>query len=712
MRFPPRRPNENWARELMELYCLGVDQYSQRDVEELARIFTGWRRNPDRDVAFDPLVHDAGDKVFLGHTITGREGMAGREEALEALDWILQEPQCARHLALRLLQTFAHPNPGEEVLAEFAQVLREKDFDVLACLRVLFASRWFFEPEQRLALVRTPIEQVVACAQAFGVQNVDRMDLQVASRDMGMDLLEPPSVGGWNHQADWISPKASHGRAKWAARLGAVAHAPWPVDGACAMDFDGLWRNMDGSHLLRQCLGRIGIWKAESEWLEGFEKQWQDRCGLPPKKPWGREDRRRAIRVAVENGGGFAAKRSVLTMWINRRQFLGLSGALLGTAALGKGGPEGRGSGFQRLVVLELFGGNDGLNTLAPVGDDLYHRARPYLAVSKKAGIRMDDHFSWHPRLGKLAQRYGEGGVCVVQGVGYEPANLSHFRSRDIWYTGSLEAVAPDRSWLGRLADSVWGPDRSPVSLLNVGRNLAPTALRSSVGNAFAMHGPVAPMAAVGPGPSMGDDSTLERELRQSREVAQKAVQVLSGIPKLQAKVEWPDSIPGRNLVGDLAQVVAAMDAGVETRVFWVSQPGYDTHAHQGNDHSMLLSELDGALDAFLSELEERGLLQDTLVMTLSEFGRRVSENGVRKGAGTDHGSASLQMLFGGSCVPGLHGANPNLERLDAHGNLRVDCDFRRLLASLCEGWFGTPAAPILGADFAPIPCLKGLGSK
>lgn len=240
-------PNENWARELLELFALGVDQYTQRDVVELARVFTGWT-TADQDgyrFEFDPALHDADDKVFFGAPLAGRAGAAGIEEGDEALDRITQHPECARFVATKLLGWFAtHDLPAEPsvlpAIDALAEVLRAHDLDVQSALRVLFRSRWFYAPERRFAMLRNPVEYVVAAARALGVQNADRAGLERATQRMGMQLLEPPSVGGWEHGAAWAGPGTAAARLEVALALSELPHAARRTVGRATIDLAAL----------------------------------------------------------------------------------------------------------------------------------------------------------------------------------------------------------------------------------------------------------------------------------------------------------------------------------------------------------------------------------------------------------------------------------------------------------------------------------------
>lgn len=374
------------------------------------------------------------------------------------------------------------------------------------------------------------------------------------------------------------------------------------------------------------------------------------------------------------------------------------------------------------MVVVQLEGGNDGLNTIAPVEDDRYHRARPGLAIRKDAGHFLDDHHRWHPSLVQIARRFGEGQVAALQGVGVPQANLSHFTSLDTWHAGTAAQPAPPTGWLGRLADATRPADYSPLTLLALGRDVVPHALRPARGVAVAV--PRLADAAIRDAPAGASDAeaaarraaleALEQPAPGSRaerlaagaRAARRVAEELARTTDFEPRVSWPTSALAR----ELELVVRVLERGLATRFFFVSQPGYDTHSLQAEPHALLLKDLDGALHAFLGELGARGLTERVLVMTISDFGRRVHENGLAARAGTDHGAASVQLLFGAGIEPGLHGPPPDLGALDAHGNLVTQVDFREVYAGVIERWLGAESPPILGGVYTPHRALRAPG--
>ncbi|MEM7308300.1 MAG: DUF1501 domain-containing protein [Planctomycetota bacterium] len=396
---------------------------------------------------------------------------------------------------------------------------------------------------------------------------------------------------------------------------------------------------------------------------------------------------------------------------LNRRDLLaGTTGALGAAfaAPLWAGGREGR-TAPRRLVLLVLDGGNDGLNTLAPIEDDAYHKARPALALAAPDARRVDELNAFHPSLARTAERFREGGVCVLRGVGYDTPNLSHFRSMDIWSAASLALPMPATGWAGRLVDAALDGERGETPMLSVGDVAVPFALRASRNVASVV--PNRQQFRVRSGPSSSSMDELDARRRaldvlnggagsvgDAVAAATASSEAIAAALERSPRVEYPKT----KLAQDLGIVARVAEAGLPTRCFYVAQKGYDTHAAQAGTHAELLATLDAALDAFLRDLAACDALGDTLVLVLSEFGRRVAENGVGATAGTDHGAASLVMLLGGGIRPGLHGGQPRLDDVDENGNLRHSIDFRSVYADVAKGWFGVDAASVLGGEFAP----------
>lgn len=236
------QPNENWARELMELFALGVDRYTQRDVAELARVFTGWSTpHPDAlEFVFVPEDHDAGDKVLFGEPLRGRAGADGVQEGEQALDRIVARPECADFLAGKLLGFFAGPSWPPQVQAALAQTLRQHDLEIAAALRALFASRWFHAPERRFAQHKSGVETAISAARLLGVKNAHLIGLESALRRLGMELFLPPSVAGWGSGRTWVQTGALVERWRLARTLAELPHTRLVVRGSPAIDLEAL----------------------------------------------------------------------------------------------------------------------------------------------------------------------------------------------------------------------------------------------------------------------------------------------------------------------------------------------------------------------------------------------------------------------------------------------------------------------------------------
>ncbi|WP_422922977.1 DUF1501 domain-containing protein [Singulisphaera sp. PoT] len=365
------------------------------------------------------------------------------------------------------------------------------------------------------------------------------------------------------------------------------------------------------------------------------------------------------------------------------------------------------------LVVVQLAGGNDGLNTLIPHGDDAYYKARPKLAIDAKKVLKIDDYLGFHHEMVELRNMLDKGQLAVVQDVGYPNPDRSHFRSSEIWETGSSSEAMWTSGWLGRYFDNECTNVRSPVLGLQLGERPAQTFSSTNpravtLANPAILDWPTG--GVVGSGiegmnrvEPMGIDALdfVQRSANETlalakrlKEVARDAKPAVSYAP-----FEFSQSL---KLIADM------IAAEIPTRVYYVSLGGFDTHAAQSNRHAALLQELSQGLSTFHRDLELRGHLDRTLVMTFSEFGRRVAEN---KSGGTDHGTSNVMFLTGGNILPGLHGGRPELKTMDAEGDLIFKTDFRSVYAAVLKGWFNADADRLLAGHFAPAPILKSTKS-
>ncbi len=238
-----RNPNENWGRELLELFTLGVDNgYEQSDVYELSRAFTGWT-TPDLnsvEFVYDPELHDSTDKVLFGERLEGRSGAAGMNEGLEAIDRILAKPECTEYLAEKLIAWFANHEPTAEQVREIATILRDSDLSIRAALRGIFGADWFFAPENRSNRFKNPVEFIISATRLLEVQNVHLAELEQHALAFGMELFEPPSVAGWDHGSSWVNSGTTVARAQFALRLSSLPTSPLQITGSPAYDLEAL----------------------------------------------------------------------------------------------------------------------------------------------------------------------------------------------------------------------------------------------------------------------------------------------------------------------------------------------------------------------------------------------------------------------------------------------------------------------------------------
>jgi uncharacterized protein (DUF1501 family) len=350
------------------------------------------------------------------------------------------------------------------------------------------------------------------------------------------------------------------------------------------------------------------------------------------------------------------------------------------------------------LVVIQLDGGNDGLNTVVPHADDGYARNRQALRLEAKNLIRVTDGIGLHPSMRAAGDLLESGRLAIVPGVGYPNPDRSHFASMAIWQTARLDPEEhKGPGWIGRGLDA----DRAGSTF--VGKGAIPAALRGRRSIASSLERiddlTVAPTLAR-PSADSGDSGDLAAFVRRSTLDAYTSSDRLAELARGRND---PARYPGTTLGERLKLVARLMKGGYASRVFYASQGGYDTHSQQANSHFGLLNELSGALKAFLDDLAAAKLADRVLVVCFSEFGRRVKEN---DSAGTDHGAAGPVFLAGPGVLAGLQGDYPSLSDLD-DGDLKPTVDFRRVYATALETWLGLPSEGPLGGKFAPLPLLK-----
>jgi uncharacterized protein (DUF1501 family) len=344
------------------------------------------------------------------------------------------------------------------------------------------------------------------------------------------------------------------------------------------------------------------------------------------------------------------------------------------------------------LVVLELSGGNDGLNTVVPHGDPAYYCARPHIGIPAREVLKVDDHFGFHPSMVGFERLYKDGRMAIVHGCGYDHPSLSHFSSMSYWHTGVPNAGEP-LGWLGRLADDHLDPATRNL-IVNIGTSQS-LAVRSGKHSPLVFDDPARfrrdgtddekhVLAGLGHERSSSSNSTLDFLSATARNAADSSDFVRQASAAYRTPVDYGI---GNAFGGGLQRVAALIAAGMKTRLYYVSYQGnaFDTHVQQGDVHSRLLMYTADAVRAFLDDVARLGRSDDVAVMMFTEFGRRVEENG---SLGTDHGTATPMFLFGRHVKGGLYGQPPSLTDLD-DGNLKMTTDFRRVYATAIREWLG-----------------------
>jgi uncharacterized protein (DUF1501 family) len=364
------------------------------------------------------------------------------------------------------------------------------------------------------------------------------------------------------------------------------------------------------------------------------------------------------------------------------------------------------------LVVIQLTGGNDGLNTVIPFRDENYARLRPTLRQPAAQVRRVTDDIGLHPAMTGLADLLHDQALCIVQGVGYPNPNQSHFRSMDIWQAASTARQLSD-GWIGRALRAIPGAASFHLAGANEAAPLALTGAPVRVPTISSLEDYQVRLA-----PVSGTDARWQREVieRSAAPAADQAglldfvrrtqVSTYASSRRLQEvgrRYQPRVPYPNTELANHLRTAAQLIDAGLGARLFYVALDGFDTHAAQAQAHANLLRQLSDAMTAFYRDLAARGHGNRILMMTFSEFGRRARENGSR---GTDHGAAAPMLLVGGRVQPGLVGAHPSLTDLDA-GNLRFHTDFRQVYAAVLDRWLGVPSRQVLGQEFHPVDILR-----
>ncbi len=380
------------------------------------------------------------------------------------------------------------------------------------------------------------------------------------------------------------------------------------------------------------------------------------------------------------------------------------------------------------LVVLQLAGGNDGLNTVIPTGNDEYRKARPTLGLTDSSILRIDPATGLHPSLSGLASAYQDGHLAIVQGVGYPNPNRSHFRSTEIWATAVDSDKSSTTGWIGRYFDNACSGCDASVGIAAASQMPQSFAAATPKGVLYQGGGGTKKKTSKKKGSNLSDSdvSMMSMEEDDAGE-AGGSIGMLNGpgnlgkmsaldflertemdakvsqqeIANASAKAKNLVPFPGSRLGQNFAMISRLIAGGMPTRIYYLSLGGFDTHTQQTDAHSRLLKEMGDAVSAFLADLKAQGNLGRVSLMTFSEFGRRVKENA---SGGTDHGAAAPLFLAGGGVKAGLLGQMPSLAPKDLFdGDVKYNTDFRSVYATVLEKHLGVKSAPILKRDFPTI---------
>jgi uncharacterized protein (DUF1501 family) len=357
------------------------------------------------------------------------------------------------------------------------------------------------------------------------------------------------------------------------------------------------------------------------------------------------------------------------------------------------------------LVVLQLTGGNDGLNTIVPFKNEAYKKARPKLGIAADKVLKINDELGFHPSLKGLAKLLESGKLAIVQGVGYPEPNRSHFESMDIWHTCARKGGPRQSGWLGRYLDGLKDADTPGIHL---GEDQQPLAIVAEKTRCPSISSPEKFRLQDGGAPEVKE--AITQNAQASREgkndllafLQTSTTSALTSSERISKALEapsrganYPDHALGKKFK-TAAQLIAAE---MPTRVYYFDLDGFDTHAQQPDAHAGLLHQFSASVESFLDDLTKMGQSKRVTVMAFSEFGRRVAENA---SDGTDHGAAGPMFLLGDSVKPGLVGELPSLTDLD-DGDLKFQIDFRQVYAAILKDWLKAASFEVLGGRFEPI---------
>lgn len=362
--------------------------------------------------------------------------------------------------------------------------------------------------------------------------------------------------------------------------------------------------------------------------------------------------------------------------------------------------------GYKKLVIIQLAGGNDGLNTIVPFNNDIYYKNRPQIALSKQKVIGVTDELGFHPSLSSLKNLYDKGYLAIVNNVGYPNPNRSHFRSTDIWQTASNHNEYLNTGWLGRYIDQYEKNSYAGIelddslSLILKGDKLNGIATKNPAILYQNMKTPYFEKVLKYQTDTHLSEHNLGYLYKTMIEAKSSANYIYETSKTFKTKLEYPNN-PFGNQLKTTAEFI---NSGLQSKVYYVSMGGFDTHANQVNKQNKLLEMYSSGMDVFVKDLEQNDTFKDTLIVTFSEFGRRLKQNAAN---GTDHGAANNVFLIGKNLKKsGFYNESQDLTNLDNNGDIIHSIDFRSIYATILDKWLDVNDEIILNKSFSKLDFL------
>jgi len=359
--------------------------------------------------------------------------------------------------------------------------------------------------------------------------------------------------------------------------------------------------------------------------------------------------------------------------------------------------------GFKKLVIVQLAGGNDGLNSIIPYNNDIYYRERPRLAIDKKDLIKATDELGFHKNLAPLKNLYDQGYLSIINNVGYPNPNRSHFRSTDIWHSASASNEFLQTGWLGRYIDAYGKMPYSGIevddslSLIMKGQNTNGIATKNPQILFNNVQTPFFKKVVENKQKEHLDEHNLVYLYKTMIEAKSSAKHIYQKTKTFATKLDYPKN----GFAQQLKTTADLINSHVNSKVYYVSMGGFDTHYAQASRQERLLEVYSESMEMFVKDLEQNDTFKDTLILTFSEFGRRVKQNGSE---GTDHGTANNVFVIGKNLKKqGFYNETPDLASLDDNGDLKYTVDFREIYATILNNWMQVDDAKILNKTFSKL---------